>query len=99
MPSLFFFSSRRRHTRWPHDWSSDVCSSDLGADLRLLSELASKSLVRRPDFGRFELHELLRQYAAEKLAAASDDAFASTRERHARHYAGMLLERQGALMG
>src|SRR5690625_7890744 len=25
-----FFSSRRRHTRWPRDWSSDVCSSDLG---------------------------------------------------------------------
>src|SRR5690625_5703971 len=29
MFSLFFFSSRRRHTRWPRDWSSDVCSSDL----------------------------------------------------------------------
>src|SRR5690625_1107417 len=27
--SFFFFSSRRRHTRWPRDWSSDVCSSDL----------------------------------------------------------------------
>src|SRR6266702_2968693 len=26
---VFFFSSRRRHTRWPRDWSSDVCSSDL----------------------------------------------------------------------
>src|SRR5690625_4533475 len=26
-----FFSSRRRHTRWPRDWSSDVCSSDLGS--------------------------------------------------------------------
>src|SRR5690348_3848868 len=26
--SLFFFSSRRRHTRWTGDWSSDVCSSD-----------------------------------------------------------------------
>src|SRR6266508_5862256 len=26
---MFFFSSRRRHTRWPRDWSSDVCSSDL----------------------------------------------------------------------
>src|SRR5690625_7701695 len=24
---IFFFSSRRRHTRWPRDWSSDVCSS------------------------------------------------------------------------
>src|SRR5207253_6189384 len=27
--SFFFFSCRRRHTRWPRDWSSDVCSSDL----------------------------------------------------------------------
>src|SRR5438309_4734698 len=27
--SFFFFSSRRRHTRWNCDWSSDVCSSDL----------------------------------------------------------------------
>src|SRR5690348_18118245 len=26
---FFFFSSRRRHTRWTGDWSSDVCSSDL----------------------------------------------------------------------
>src|SRR5215510_11991977 len=31
----FFFSSRRRHTRWPRDWSSDVCSSDLAMARRL----------------------------------------------------------------
>src|SRR5690348_18428877 len=35
---IFFFSSRRRHTIWTGDWSSDVCSSDLhvarrGADV------------------------------------------------------------------
>src|SRR5205814_5722689 len=37
--SYFFFSSRRRHTRCLSDWSSDVCSSDLGVtgvDLREL---------------------------------------------------------------
>src|SRR2546430_10230732 len=28
--AFFFFSSRRRHTRFDCDWSSDVCSSDLG---------------------------------------------------------------------
>src|SRR5207302_7834209 len=28
----FFFSSRRRHTRFSRDWSSDVCSSDLYSD-------------------------------------------------------------------
>src|SRR5699024_12220100 len=36
MMILFFFSSRRRHTRSKRDWSSDVCSSDLergGGDL------------------------------------------------------------------
>src|SRR2546430_7261315 len=31
---LLFFSSRRRHTRFDCDWSSDVCSSDLAADPR-----------------------------------------------------------------
>src|SRR5690606_39731359 len=31
-PLFFFFSSRRRHTRFSRDWSSDVCSSDLFGD-------------------------------------------------------------------
>src|SRR6266581_2124121 len=35
----FFLSSRRRHTRWTGDWSSDVCSSDLlAADQRLAGD-------------------------------------------------------------
>src|SRR5258707_11760047 len=35
---VFFFSSRRRHTRYWRDWSSDVCSSDLphGAAFQIL---------------------------------------------------------------
>jgi len=69
-----------------------------GADLRLLSELVAKSLLRRPDFGRFELHELLRQYAAEQLRLSPAEE-ADARERHARNYAAMLLERRAALMG
>ena len=32
---FFFFSSRRRHTRSDRDWSSDVCSSDLGGNSEL----------------------------------------------------------------
>src|SRR5256885_3939237 len=32
---FFFFSSRRRHTRLQGDWSSDVCSSDLGRGGRI----------------------------------------------------------------
>src|SRR4029077_19222611 len=43
---LVFFSSRRRHTRFKCDWSSDVCSSDLGIDssalVGLMSKLSSK---------------------------------------------------------
>src|SRR3712207_8947578 len=34
----FFFSSRRRHTRYWRDWSSDVCSSDLGSALDTIIE-------------------------------------------------------------
>src|SRR5256885_5378916 len=34
---VFFFSSRRRHTRLQGDWSSDVCSSDLALPLLLVS--------------------------------------------------------------
>src|SRR5690606_40087172 len=34
----FFFSSRRRHTRFSRDWSSDVCSSDLQAPLAFALE-------------------------------------------------------------
>src|SRR5437868_15411115 len=49
---VFFFSSRRRHTRSKRDWSSDVCSSDL--DLHVaLAALAVRPLevvvVVRPD--------------------------------------------------
>src|SRR5690606_39867473 len=32
---FFFFSSRRRHTRFSRDWSSDVCSSDLLVEAEL----------------------------------------------------------------
>src|ERR1039457_2042829 len=33
MSCFFFFSSRRRHTRLQGDWSSDVCSADLGEEV------------------------------------------------------------------
>ena len=42
---FFFFSSRRRHTRYWRDWSSDVCSSDLNN----LSNLKEKSFKRKFD--------------------------------------------------
>src|SRR5699024_11838117 len=38
---FFFFSSRRRHTRSKRDWSSDVCSSDLGVSMAVAHAAAS----------------------------------------------------------
>src|SRR6267154_4356840 len=58
----FFFSSRRRHTSWTGDWSSDVCSSDLELGRRLLAPARRDArIVRRlgrtiklgPQFGEF----------------------------------------------
>src|SRR3989338_10785918 len=46
-----FFSSRRRHTRWNCDWSSDVCSSDLLMGDFVLAEVGNilRSCVRGSD--------------------------------------------------
>src|SRR2546423_11053793 len=43
-----FFSSRRRHTRFDYDWSSDVCSSDLPHSTRSGSPDCSLMLLRHP---------------------------------------------------
>src|SRR6266700_5501191 len=47
MLGFFFFSSRRRHTRFSRDWSSDVCSSDLTDELfaRVRSYFDDRQLV------------------------------------------------------
>src|SRR5699024_8936617 len=44
----FFFSSRRRHTRSKRDWSSDVCSSDLGREFQV--ESYTHELDYHPDY-------------------------------------------------
>src|SRR5256884_2512299 len=47
---VFFFSSRRRHTRCSRDWSSDVCSSDLltkPIELADLGRAVQRALKRR----------------------------------------------------
>src|SRR5256884_6883309 len=51
---IFFFSSRRRHTRCSRDWSSDVCSSDLISPSCRINRVAAERDIR-PKVGRYRL--------------------------------------------
>lgn len=64
-----------------------------GATLAVLSALMTKSLVRRSNAGRYDLHELIRQYAASRLGKEPEEMRAA-QERHSLHYLG-LLDEQG----
>src|SRR6266542_5847314 len=44
---IFFFSSRRRHTRCYRDWSSDVCSSDLRLVVNTCRDVAQRQRARQ----------------------------------------------------
>src|SRR3989442_14763519 len=48
----FFFSSRRRHTRCGRDWSSDVCSSDLGFSVAKTTSSVPESIPTRIERSR-----------------------------------------------
>src|SRR5690606_39298717 len=48
LSASFFFSSRRRHTRFSRDWSSDVCSSDLHAHLVPARSVPHRVPLRHP---------------------------------------------------
>ncbi|MGE5852268.1 MAG: ATP-binding protein, partial [Deltaproteobacteria bacterium] len=56
-----------------------------GATLSMLSTLVTKSLVRRSGENRYDLHELVRQFAAENLSK-NDDEQISTQDRHSKYY-------------
>src|SRR5438309_5128285 len=58
----FFFSSRRRHTRWNCDWSSDVCSSDLAITSPLIDKALTPPLPARIVF-------LVQAEVADRIAA------------------------------
>src|SRR5579863_9288980 len=80
--SRFFVSSRRRHTRWTGDWSSDVCSSDLA-----LAPLGQSRRIRFACAREWErdLDEVWR-HTPDATSAAVDERFrAYAAERCARH--------------
>src|SRR5690606_18718118 len=70
----FFFSSRRRHTRFSRDWSSDVCSSDLYARRRFEPMRLSPSprqFLRKAPLRSAHWMEVLRKSAVLRLAEYS----------------------------
>ncbi|MBV7326982.1 AAA family ATPase [Chloroflexi bacterium TSY] len=69
-----------------------------GATLSVLSVLLDKSLLRRADDGRFELHELVRQYSMGQLSAYPNE-YMSTLNQYIDFYAHFLSERKHQLRG
>lgn len=69
-----------------------------GASLAHLSLLIEKSLVRRTDDGRYDIHELVRQYAERQLNQEMDHS-AAARARHVRYYMGVLQQAHADLFG
>jgi hypothetical protein len=69
-----------------------------GASLQTLAALVKKSLIRRdPDTGRYEVHELLRQYAAEALDASG--ATEHTRDIHGYYFMSLAAQQIDNLRG
>ena len=64
------------------------------ANISLLSALVTKSLVRRSGAGRYDLHELIRQFAAEQLAERPDEQTAS-QARHGYYYLTFFSQAEG----
>src|SRR5256886_3583658 len=84
----FFFSSRRRHTRFDCDWSSDVCSSDLMgherfAPLKNVLEKRPERVIEKAVWGMLPKTTLSRQKVKQmlKVYAGPEIGRASCRER------------------
>lgn len=69
----------------------DAAEIIAGASLLLLSSLLDKCLIARDRKGRYRIHELLRQFAAEKL---TQDEMAEISDKHCRYYADFMAERK-----
>src|SRR2546429_8353225 len=71
---VFFFSSRRRHTRCSRDWSSDVCSSDLLRQMPQAEQEYREAWLQRPDIPGLQL-EIGLVYAGTEQWDKAEEAF------------------------
>jgi predicted ATPase len=76
----------------------DAAEQVTGASLSMLSALMTKSLIRRSGDHRYDLHELIRQYALERLAD-QPRAQKEAQERHALYYLEYFDSRGNPLRG
>jgi len=79
-------------------FSREAAEIVVGAGIHLLSDLVNKSLIQRNVEGRYEIHELLRQFAREKLEAAPGEEN-EIRRKHSEYYIDYLDLRGPALDG
>lgn len=80
------------------DFTREAAAAVAGASLPLLAGLVDKSLLHRKENGRYHVHELLRQFAAERLAANAE-THAAACDRHAAYYSRFLGDRFAELAG
>ncbi|MEZ4862677.1 MAG: BTAD domain-containing putative transcriptional regulator [Caldilineaceae bacterium] len=66
-----------------------------GASLQTLTTLSHKALIQRNPDGRYEIHELLRQFALDTLS----DQLSDVRDQHSAYYCDFLAQRESALKG
>jgi predicted ATPase/DNA-binding SARP family transcriptional activator len=74
-------------------FTAQAAQAVAGAGLRALMGLVSHSLVQRDQDGRYEMHELLRQYTEERLGATPGER-ERARDLHGAYYAGFLHQRE-----
>lgn len=77
-------------------FTRDAAQTVSGANLKSLQALANKSLIRRHPDGRYEVHEVLRQYAEAEL---SEDERQEAKRRHSNYYAAFLAQIENDLKG
>jgi predicted ATPase len=79
-------------------FSREAAVQVTGASFSLLLGLLNKSLLGRDALGRYDMHELIRQYAAEKLAE-KEEAVAAQRTRLAAYYLALAEQAEPELRG